>query len=323
MTVSASDVGSVLIGRNEGDRLVRALYAVRVQNLYPIIYVDSGSTDGSVQAAEDAGATIVVLQTDQPFTAARARNAGFAALMAHQKPPTFVQFIDGDCELRAGWVAAGLAHLGADPDVAAVCGRRQERAPDASLYNRLIDLEWDTPVGQARSCGGDVLMRTAALEAVGGYRAQMIAGEEPELCVRLRQSGWKIWRLDQDMTWHDADIMRFSQWWQRARRAGHAYAEGAALHGAPPERHNVAQTLRALIWGMGLPLAIILGCFVTPWALVLALLWPLKVMRLSSKGYDLAHVIFLTLGNVPEAVGILGYWRKRLTGGTARIIEYK
>lgn len=323
MTDLMPDVGAVLIGRNEGDRLVRALAAVRAQAVSPIIYVDSGSTDDSVQAAKEAGATVILLQTDQPFTAARARNAGFDALMARQDPPAFVQFIDGDCELRAGWVAAAQAHLDAHPDVAAVCGRRQERFPDASIYNRLIDIEWDTPTGQARSCGGDVLMRTAALDAVGGYRGQMIAGEEPELCVRLRQSGWKIWRLDHDMTWHDANITRFSQWWQRARRAGHAYAEGAALHGAPPEQHNVAQTRRALIWGAGLPLAILLGCLVTPLALLLALFWPLKALRLRLKGHDLSHAVFLTLGNIPEAVGILGYWRKRLTGGPARLIEYK
>ena len=37
-------------------------------------------------------------------------------------------------------------------------------------------------------------MRVEAFEAVGGYRAQLIAGEEPELCVRLREIGWKIWR---------------------------------------------------------------------------------------------------------------------------------
>lgn len=326
MTAAATEAtgtGAVLIGRNEGARLVRALAAVRASGLSPVIYVDSGSTDGSVAAAEAAGAEVVLLDTAQPFTAARARNEGFRVLRGRGDPPALVQFIDGDCALRDGWIGAATAFLAAHPEVAAVCGRRRERFPEASVYNRLIDIEWDTRPGEARACGGDVLMRAAALEGVGGYNPGLIAGEEPELCVRLRQAGWTIWRLDAEMTWHDAGLTRFSQWWKRTRRAGHAFAEGAALHGAPPERHNVAAVRRALIWGAALPLAILAGCLVTPWALLLAALWPLKMARLMARGRDGAHAFFLTLGNIPEALGVLEYRWKRLTGRSSRLIEYK
>jgi GT2 family glycosyltransferase len=285
-----------------------------------VIYVDSGSSDGSVQAARDAGAEVVLLDTGQPFTAARARNAGLAVLAGRAD---LVQLIDGDCELRDGWLAQAADFLADHPDVAVVCGRRRERFPEASVYNRLTDCEWDTPVGQARACGGDALMRVGAVEAVGRYNPALIAGEEPELCVRLRQAGWQIWRLDAEMTWHDADMHRFAQWWTRARRAGHAYAEGTALHGAPPERHNVAQTRRALLWGAALPLAILGGLFFTPWAGALALLWPLKMARLMAHGTDPTRAFFLTLGNIPEALGVLGYGWKRLVGGESKLIEYK
>ncbi len=314
--------GAVVIGRNEGERLVRCLAALRGA-VSPIIYVDSGSDDGSVAAAQEAGAEVVLLDTDQPFTAARARNAGLAALLARPEPPDLVQFLDGDCEMRAGWLDQALAFLAAHPDVAVVCGRRRERFPQVSLYNRLTDHEWDTPPGAARSCGGDALMRVAAVEAVGRYNPDLIAGEEPELCVRLRQAGWNIWRLDAEMTWHDAAMTRFGQWWKRTRRAGHAFAEGAALHGAPPERHNVAQTRRALIWGAGLPLALLCGLLLTPWALVLALLWVVKVARLMARGIDGPRAVFLTLGNIPEALGVLEYSLKRLIGRKSRLIEYK
>ena len=133
------------------------------------------------------------------------------------------------------------------------------RYPEASIYNRLIDAEWDTPVGRARACGGDALMRVAALQEVGGFDPDLIAGEEPELCVRLRAKGWEIWRLDAEMTLHDAAMTRFGQWWQRTRRGGYAFAEGAALHGAAPERHCVPNLRRLILWGMVLPLATILG----------------------------------------------------------------
>lgn len=317
-------VGAVIIGRNEGARLIACLRSVGAQ-VGRMVYVDSGSTDDSVATARAAGADVILLDTDQPFTAARARNAGLERLMAKsgQDAPEFVQFIDGDCALRDGWIDTALAFLRDHPRAAAACGRRRERFPEASLYNRLTDLEWDTPVGQARSCGGDALMRTAALAQVGGYDPSLIAGEEPELCVRLRQAGWTVWRLDAEMTWHDAAMTRFGQWWTRMRRAGHAYAEGAALHGGAPERHNVPQLRRALLWGLALPLAILLGLAVTPWALILALLWPLKILRLMWRGHDSVRALFLTLGNLAEAAGVLTFAARRLGRRRSGIIEYK
>lgn len=316
-----SDVGVVIIGRNEGERLLRGLGSVAAAG--QVVYVDSGSTDGSVEAARAAGAEVVLLDMDAPFTAARARNAGFARLTEGANPPAFVQFMDGDCELRAGWIDAARRFLLAHTDVAAVCGRRRERFPEATIYNRLTDQEWDTPVGEARACGGDVLMRVDALQQAGGYDPTLIAGEEPELCVRLRQAGWHIWRLEAEMTWHDAAITRLGQWWKRCSRAGHAFAEGAAMHGAAPEFHCVSETRRALLWGALLPVLIVVGLVFTPWALLLALAWPAKIWRLWRAGFDGARAFFLTLGNLPEAQGALSYYWGRLRGARSELIEYK
>ena len=275
-------VGAVIIGRNEGDRLVRCLVSITKQ-ADRVVYVDSGSTDGSQQAAKAAGAMCIELEQSQPFTAARARNAGFDMLQKDPEPVQFVQFIDGDCELQPGWIEAALSFLKETPTAAVACGRRRERFPEASVYNRLIDQEWDTPVGQTRSCGGDALMRGTAVSAVGGFDSALIAGEEPELCVRLRAAGWSIWRLDEEMTLHDAALTRFGQWWNRNRRAGHAYAEGAAMHGTPPERHCVRETRSALAWGAFLPLLVVMGTLVTFWSLALLLVWPAQVLRLVAR----------------------------------------
>ena len=51
-------------------------------------------------------------------------------------------------------------------------------------------MEHATP-GPGTPLGGDVVMRTAALAAAGGYRDSLIAGEEPELALRLRRAGAK------------------------------------------------------------------------------------------------------------------------------------
>lgn len=319
-----ADVAAVAIGRNEGARLVACLASL-AGRVSTIVYVDSGSTDGSVAAAQAAGAEVVALDMTKPFTAARARNAGFARVREIAPDAGFVQFLDGDCEIAAGWLDAARAALGADPGLAVVCGRRREKFPEASIWNRMIDREWaSTPPGEVQSCGGDAMMRVAAYEAVGGFDPGLIAGEEPELCYRMRAKGWRIRRLDAEMTRHDAALTRVSQWWQRARRTGHTYAEGAAMYGRGPERYRVPELRRALLWGAGVPLAALLGAvFVSPWALLLMLAWPAQMLRLRLRGEPWEDAVFLTLGKVAEVQGILGYWRGRLTGRRRGLIEYK
>jgi GT2 family glycosyltransferase len=317
---SSGRIGAVIIGRNEGARLVACL-ASFPPDVRPLVYVDSGSTDGSVAAAQAAGAEVVALDMAVPFTAARARNAGLQRLM-DCGAPAMVQFVDGDCQLQPGWVQDAAAFLDDHPGVGVVCGRRREIHPGASIWNRLCDAEWDTPVGEAKACGGDALMRTAAVQAVGGYDPTLIAGEEPELCVRLRQAGWKIWRIDREMTLHDAAMTQAGQWWKRCRRGGHAFAEGAALHGAPPERHWVAETRRAVIWGALLPLLAAGGVLVTPWAALILAVYPLQVVRLQRR-YGWERAVFTTLAKFPEAQGVLQYHWNRLRKRRARLIEYK
>jgi GT2 family glycosyltransferase len=320
-------VAVIVIGRNEGARL-EACLAAMPGDIAALIYVDSGSTDGSVAAARAAGAHVVELDPTIPFTAARARNAGVAALTGAGIALEYLQFIDGDCTLDPDWLATAVAFLDATPAVAVVSGRLRERHPEASVYNRLCDREWTTPIGQAQACGGIAMMRRAAFEAAGGFRDDLIAGEEPELCVRLRAAGWQVWRIDAEMALHDAAMTRFGQWWKRARRGGYAAAAGAALHGAPPERHGVAQVRRALVWGLALPVASVLGSFVTPWALAMLAAYPAQIVRLAlrkgARRGDWEEAVFLTLGKFPEAKGVLDNVIIRGRGtANPKLIEYK
>lgn len=326
MTAAESGTGAVdavVIGRNEGQRLIDCLRSMQGA-ARRVIYVDSGSTDSSVEAARALGAEVVTLDLSQPFTAARARNAGLAAL--RDDGADFVQLVDGDCVIDPGWIATARAFLASHPQAAVACGRRREKHPEASVYNRLCDREWNTPPGEALACGGDALVRRAALEAVGGFRDDLIAGEEPEMCLRLRRAGWSIWRLDAEMTLHDAQILRFGQWWRRSRRAGHAFAEGAFLYGRAPERHWLRETRRALLWGAALPLAILLLMLASPWAGLLALIYPAQLLRLAWRDpapgrWDAA--LFSVLGKFAEAQGVLEFHLRRLRGQRRGIMEYK
>jgi GT2 family glycosyltransferase len=330
MTIApTSELGVVIIGRNEGERLHRCIASVQPEAAW-VVYVDSNSSDGSAAWARERGVEVVELDMSRPFTAARARNEGYRRLSTLAPDLRFVQFVDGDCEVEPRWLSAAQAFANAHPEVGVVCGRRRERFPLRSVYNRLCDSEWDTPVGPALACGGDALMRVSAVEEVGGFREDLIAGEEPELCVRLRAAGWKIWRVPDPMTLHDAAITRFGQWWTRSRRAGHAYAEGAWLHGSPPERHFVVETRRAVLWGGVLPLASLSLAllFWQPAWLALLLLYPLQVLRLALRdGIADAHrrerAVFLVLARFPEVQGVLSFWLNRLRRRSAGLIEYK
>lgn len=322
-------LGAIVIGRNEGDRFRRCLDSL-LGKAAPIVYVDSGSTDGSIEYASEHGADVLALDASVPFTAARARNAGFDRIKELGPDVERVMFVDGDCEVDAEWLPRAERYLDEHEDYAAVCGRRRERYPGATVYNYLCDVEWDTPVGDAKSCGGDAMMRAEAFAAVRGFNPGLIAGEEPELCVRLRGAGWKIRRIDQEMTLHDADVTRFSQWWTRMRRGGHAYAEGAAMHGAPPERHWVRESRRAVMWGLVLPiLAIAASPFSKGLSLALLLLYPLNLVRiarrLSRAGEPRPWTVatFLVLSKFPEGQGWLRYQTGRLTGSRSKLIEYK
>lgn len=316
-------VGVVAIGRNEGERL-RACLASVVHRVAHVVYVDSGSTDGSVAMAQTMGVHVVNLDMTVPFTAARARNEGWRALLQLAPGLEFVQFVDGDCVVADGWLDQALFFLAQNPAYAVACGRRREKFPDHSVYNRLCDLEWNTPVGDVKACGGDALVRVSALQQVGGYRDDLIAGEEPELCVRLRQACWRIRRLDAEMTLHDAAMTRFGQWWRRSKRAGHAFAQGAWLHGAAPERHWVKETVSALGWGAVLPaLVLLLACFVHPACLSLGCLYPLQVWRLRNLPGGVQRAMFLVLGKFPEAMGALQFVWGRLWRIRSRLIEYK
>src|SRR5262249_45896718 len=237
--------------------------------------------------------------------------------------------IDGDCELDPAWPVRAIAFLEAHPHVGAVCGRRRERWPERSIYNWLCDQEWDGAAGEVRAFGGDVMIRVGALAGVNGYRDDLIAGEEPELGVRLRAAGWFVWRLESEMSLHDAAMMRFDQWWRRVVRSGYAFAQGAYLHGAPPERHWVWESRRAWLWGMCLPLTCLAaGLALGPWGWASWLIFPVQVMRQTMRNSGTLDerallALFQVLARFPEGWGQIKFLCDRLLGRQARLIEYK
>lgn len=333
MTTEQS-VGVVVIGRNEGKRLERCLDSLLKQEVSQIVYVDSGSTDGSSEMAQGRGVIVVDLDTSVPFTMSRGRNAGFRKLLQLNPTLKFVQFVDGDCEVDSQWISRGLKLLEERNDVVGVCGFRRERFPGASVYNRLADMEWRGAAGELLACGGDAIYRVGAFKAADGFDDAMIAGEEAALCARLRERGGKIWRLDCPMTLHDAAITEFSQWWKRNTRSGHAFAEGAFSHASERDRR---QLMGIFMGGLGPPLALTSAFLLAnPWLKLGLFALGTGICAKSAAGAfrfrrklgdstkdSTTYAAFCVLGKLPEAQGAITFFVHHATNRRSELIEYK
>jgi GT2 family glycosyltransferase len=324
-------VGIVVIGRNEGDRLKRCLRAAFSQ-CDIVVYVDSGSSDDSVTYAESRGADVVRLDTGRGFSAARARNEGFHQLIRNHNEIEFVQFIDGDCEMSQGWLLFARAYLERNESCAIVAGRMYEQHKDYSIYNRLCDFEWNTEVGEAKACGGVFMIRRKAFQNVGGFNPEVVAGEEPELCYRLRRSNWSISRLDASMNLHDAHITRFSQWLKRQLRCGYSYTQVFSLQRRdknPPFRREILSTWS---WAFVLPcIVLILSTIVSWYFLALLCLYAyqqLKIAvnakkRIGSWKQSLIYGFFIVIAKWPNLAGQLLFMKRNFVDKRHSIIEYK
>ena len=324
----------VVIGRNEGERLSRCLESIShmrpLQGSIEVIYVDSGSTDGSLERAVQFKAKVKRLESANPCAAA-ARNVGWRVAKA-----PIIFFLDGDTVLESNFVADSIAELN-DPNVAVVFGNRREIKPKASIYNRVLDLDWNAPAGIVEFCGGDALMRREVLESVGGFDERLIAGEEPEMCRRIRALGFTILHVDRPMTGHDLAMTRFSQYWRRAVRTGYAYAEVSARFRNTDlplwdrkARRNIVHGAGLLGIIVGAPLCSIAFHSLIPVATAVAIIAVLAIrtaIKFRWKTADPATILLFGLHShlvqIPLLFGQLKYQRDRFTGRTSKLIEYK
>jgi cellulose synthase/poly-beta-1,6-N-acetylglucosamine synthase-like glycosyltransferase len=324
----------VVIGRNEGERLVRCLESVGVMTLscgpIEIIYVDSASTDASVERARQLGVKVIQVNPRRPC-AAIGRNAGWRAARA-----SIVLFLDGDTILAPDFVSYASTQFD-DAEVAVVFGDRRETNTNDSIYNRVLDLDWIMPPGPAEFCGGDALIRRAVLERIGGYDEGLIAGEDAELCWRVRSLGYRVIHLDLRMTGHDLAIHRLSQYWRRSVRTGYAYAEiserfrnSESPIWSRQARRNRIQGVAMLAIVAGLPMLSLAIRSLAPIAFAISIIGALSVRtavrtRWNRAGLStrLLHGLHSHLVQIPIFFGQLKYQCNRLFGRTSQLIEYK
>lgn len=300
----------VVIGRNEEKNLARCLQSVVRQDRGKIVYVDSRSTDRSVEIARSfAGVEVIVLADDAP-NAAKARNAGWRAAT----DATFVHFVDGDSMLADGWLAHGLKALEA-PTVGAVFGRFKEMHPDASIYNRMADLDWPTAVGPVETFGGIVLVRRACLQAAGGYDERLRVGEDPALALDIRRQGFTVLQMPQLMALHDIDIHSFRAYWRRNVMVGWSLAEISHRSRGHAVSAWSGRSLRFGALMLGAFAVLLAAILVTPWAIAGGVLlagldlWRVAKNNLRRAGSWAHALVYALHARVILLPMVIGHWK--------------
>jgi len=312
----------IVIGLNEAARLRAALTAVVSGKpngfALEVFYVDSGSRDDSVQIARSVpGVQVLHLQNVRP-SAAKARNLGLRNARGD-----FVQLVDGDSVLQAGWMETGLRRLQQSADIACVFGHCTEMFPTQSVYMHVCSLDWHIAPGDHRLCGGNAMWRRDVLAANSWFDETLRYGEEPDLCARVRHSGYRIVCIDHPMVTHDLGMTRFRQYWRRGEATGMAYARVAARHWRLPERlwlrECVRNFLEPALWCAVAALGWWLGRAPGAAGLLLAW-WTLRAMqiglavraRASGWAHALLYGLHCQLIRLPVAAGqlkgLLGRW---------------
>lgn len=244
--------GVVVIGRNEGVRLKSSLLSV-LRLRCPVVYSDSHSSDDSAALARSLGVFVVELDPSRPLNASRGRKEGAECLIRLFPNLEYVMFLDGDCILEHSFIDKAIEVFNDRPDVGVVFGRLQELHPEQSIYNRIANLEWARPTGEVPTCGGNALFRFDSYLSSGGYNETIVAGEEPELCSRIRLLGSKVLCIDAPMGFHDLGFSSFKEWWVRGVRGGYGSINVRARFGL---RYFDRQIQSAWFWGIVWPLLV-------------------------------------------------------------------
>lgn len=320
------EIGIVVIGRNEGDRLRASLDSALAAN-FPLIYVDSGSSDLSCQIAKAKNIPTVELENVEPFTAARARNAGFKQIIDLYPELKYIQFLDGDCQLIEGWIPQGVDYLKNHSQVAIVTGDLHEMEAKESIYNNLCELEWRKEPGELKACGGNFLIKKEIFKQLSGFKSNVVAAEEEEFCSRLRKEGFKIHHLSKPMAIHNASMHHLSEWFNRSIRTGYAFAQSLYENIEP----HTKEYYSTLFWGLFLPLSILLSWYIYgPHALDLLFLYPLLMLKIFwtkrkswSNQESILYAFFCVIGKFPNALGLIKYHYDRIRGKYRGTIDYK
>jgi GT2 family glycosyltransferase len=323
--MSTVKAGIVVIGRNEGQRLSDSLIAAKYYGL-PFVYVDSQSSDGSVEIAHNLNVDVVILDTSTLINASRGRNEGVAYLLERNPNLSYIHFIDGDTVFDPLWCKTALNILENNSEIAVVCGVLREKNRHHSLYAKLLGIEWRLMTQSNGKCGGNATIRLSALQLVNGYDETLIAGADPDLYRRLKEKNFYVKTTEIEMGEHDGGMTSFSQWWTRCKRSGYAFADARSCS---KSNRGVKNTL---LWGLALPISILISVFLLgPVGIIIISLYVVQIIRMViSKNIQclkitdkIYYAVNVNLARIPQTIGVLSCYLERYAKIKKSVIHYK
>jgi glycosyltransferase involved in cell wall biosynthesis len=200
-------ISVVVIGKNEALNLPDCFNSI--QNIdYPqdkldVIYVDTGSTDSSVQISHQYSVRVAEEISNYP-SPALARNRGL-----HEAKHDIIHFIDGDMTIGHDYLKNAVQYLGKN-GVVCVIGRLDEKNKHKNLISWILHYHWAKrkPGFMDAPGAGGTFLKSVLLE-VGGYDTEILRGEETDLGIRLRKKNYRILMIDKLMGTHDYGIKTF------------------------------------------------------------------------------------------------------------------
>ncbi len=275
---------------NEEQRIAAAIesaLAALPDGQVEVIVSDSGSTDRTVEIASTYPVRVVQIEAPARASCGLGPQLGF-----QYSTQPFICLIDGDMIIEPDFIPAALQYMAEHPETGGVTGHVVDQILESLEFQRRARRQ--TPEKQAGNIdrmNGGGLYRRAAIEQAGYFSDRNLHGhEEFDAGVRLRTHGWKLYRLDRPFVQHFGYSMNAYKLLTRRWKSKYLRGTGEVLRAAVGQPHwqNVIKELPELrlwgavyVWWLVVIAALLLG-FVTPWALVAALVFALLPFVLMS-----------------------------------------
>jgi cellulose synthase/poly-beta-1,6-N-acetylglucosamine synthase-like glycosyltransferase len=242
---------SVVVCSHDGARTITECCEGLAQLDYPnfeVIVVDDGSRDGTGAVGNEFG--FRVIRTEN-HGLANARNVGMNAATGE-----IIAYIDDDAFPDPHWLTY-LASSFKSTNYAAVGGPNIAPMNDGWIPECVANAPGN-PVHVLLSDqlaehipGCNMAIRRDCLQAIGGFDSQFrVAGDDVDVCWRLRERGWTVGFHPAAVVWHHR---RNSIWMYAKQQIGYGRAE-ALLQKKWPQKYNAYGhfTWAGRVYGKGL-----------------------------------------------------------------------